>query len=872
MRFSSRLILACVALVCVTAAGVGFLMYQNLERTLVPAALEKIETEAEILAQRFGAEVGDAVKDLQTLRGATAVGDLVRALEDGQGETGALPARPRRELAALFSALLQAHPHYLQVRLIGVADDGREIVRADRRVPSGDVRVTPDSRLQQKGQRSYFAGVLATPDGGVYLTPIELNRERGRIEIPHVPVIRVAMPIYGNAEKAAVFLIINFDMRAVFASLRSSVGSPGSFYVVNRNGDYLDHPDPALRFGFDLGRRHRIQDTFPTLAENLGEGDAEAFRTVDAAGEGYALAMAPVATTLGTPAVIVIALPGREFLAPVDAVRRSSLFAGVAACLGAIVVAFWVAQSASRPVRQMASAVAAVDRNESFSLPDFGRSDLAVLAHSIERFVEQENLYRAMFESANDAVITQTLDGRVTSWNPAAERLYGYSAEEMIGKPLETVIPEDRRADAKAFIHLIERGDQVRRQRGVALPRDGRHVDVYVTISPIHDRAGKPAGVSLIVRDVTEEVRMQELIRLTVDASPAGMIVVDVNGQIDLANAAADRMFGYEPGGMIGMDIETLVPPALHEQHIQDRLAFQKSPESRAMGIGRDLHGWRADGREFPVEIGLNPVAAGGTERILAVVVDITERRRAEAEIRERTEELERSNAELAQFAYVASHDLQEPLRMVASFCDLLQRTHADKLDEDGREYIEFAVDGARRMQQLINDLLAFSRLNTRPVEPVPASADRAVQQALRNLTHAIEESGGRVDYADLPDVMCDPTQLRQLFQNLLSNSLKFHGEAPPRVKIDAERDGGFWRFSVSDNGIGVDPGQLESIFGIFQRLHTRDEYPGTGIGLAVCKRIVERQGGEIRAERGETSGTIFRFTLPVAEGVANDA
>ena len=221
------------------------------------------------------------------------------------------------------------------------------------------------------------------------------------------------------------------------------------------------------------------------------------------------------------------------------------------------------------------------------------------------------------------------------------------------------------------------------------------------------------------------------------------------------------------------------------------------------------------------------------------------ERKRAEADLARRVAELARSNRELAQFAYVASHDLQEPLRMVSSFTQLLARRYQGKLDEEADEFISCAVDGASRMQGLINDLLAYSRVGTRGKPLVPTASETALNRALSNLQKAIEDTGAEIVRGLLPVVLGDDAQLVQLFQNLISIAIKFRDDRVPKVQIRAERAGNEWVFSIQDNGIGIDPQYAEQVFVIFQRLHTRAEYPGTGIGLAICKKIVERHGGE---------------------------
>ena len=254
-------------------------------------------------------------------------------------------------------------------------------------------------------------------------------------------------------------------------------------------------------------------------------------------------------------------------------------------------------------------------------------------------------------------------------------------------------------------------------------------------------------------------------------------------------------------------------------------------------------------------------------EQNLQLQQEIVVRQKAEEVVEQRSQELARSNAELEQMAYVASHDLQEPLRMVASYLQLLQQRYGWQLDADAHEFIGFAIDGAKRMQALIDDLLTYSRVGTRakPLEPTNCAA--VMDAVLHSLRMAIEESGAQIRCEALPVVMGDAAQLMQLFQNLIGNAIKFRGGQAPRIQIRAEREDGFWRFEVQDNGIGIAPEYFDRIFVMFQRLHSRSKYPGTGIGLAICKKIVEQHSGRIWVESEPGKGTIFKFTLPQEEG-----
>jgi len=263
---------------------------------------------------------------------------------------------------------------------------------------------------------------------------------------------------------------------------------------------------------------------------------------------------------------------------------------------------------------------------------------------------------------------------------------------------------------------------------------------------------------------------------------------------------------------------------------------------------------------------------AGRLTRLIGAHTDMTARHSLEDSLHERTVELQRSNDELERFAYAASHDLQEPLRMVVSFTKLLERKYADRLDATAREYIAFAVDGATRMQVMINDLLQFSRVSTRGGSLGPVDMEVALSLALRNLQVAIAESGARVTHDPLPRVMGDATQLMQVLQNLIANAVKFRGDRSPQVHVSAALRDGRWRFTIADNGIGIEEKFRERIFLIFQRLHGRGEYPGNGIGLSLCKRIIERHGGTIGVESVPGSGSTFHFTLvPIEEQVHGD-
>jgi signal transduction histidine kinase len=258
--------------------------------------------------------------------------------------------------------------------------------------------------------------------------------------------------------------------------------------------------------------------------------------------------------------------------------------------------------------------------------------------------------------------------------------------------------------------------------------------------------------------------------------------------------------------------------------------------------------------------------APGPVAPLEAATVAEEELQKARDDLAKRTAELARTNAELDQFASVVSHDLQEPLRMITAYINLLQTQYGGKLDRDADEFIGYAIDGTKRMQRLINDLLTYSRVGTRGKEFIPADCNEVLARSLLNLIAAIDESGARITHDQLPTVPCDEFQLGQLFQNLIDNAIKYRGGKPAEIHVGCLRDGEMWRFAVTDNGIGIAPEFAERVFVIFQRLHTRQEYPGTGVGLAICKKIVERHRGKIWLESEPGKGSTFYFSLPIAQ------
>jgi PAS domain S-box-containing protein len=494
-----------------------------------------------------------------------------------------------------------------------------------------------------------------------------------------------------------------------------------------------------------------------------------------------------------------------------------------------------------------------------------------------EALRQSEARYRRTFELAGSGIAHIGLDRRFIRVNRRLCEILGYPEDELIGmtgrqishpEDLDVINAERKRLYAGEIDHV--------RVEKRYLRKDGSAV--WVTFSMVLERSadGAPLYEIAIFDDINERKRAEQALResearfrsLTQLSSDWYWEQDESFGLTFMSGRMGERT-GLDPSAYLGR--KRWDQPAMNltgEDWARHRAALERHEPFRDLEMERANP---AGGTRW-ISVTGEPVydEAGQFRGYRGVGSDITARKHAEAELRrahdelaKKAEELQRSNAELEQFAYVASHDLQEPLRMVSSYTQLLARRYNDRLDGDAREFMNYVVDGAARMKQLIEDLLAYSRVGTRGKEFKPVPLEAPLKRAVTNLRAAIEESDAAVTWDALPSVDGDEVQLAQLFQNLIGNALKFRGQATPRIHVSALEENGEWRVSIADNGIGIEPQYFERIFMLFQRLHTLGEYPGTGIGLAICKKVAERHGGRIWVESQLNAGITFHFTLP---------
>jgi PAS domain S-box-containing protein len=483
------------------------------------------------------------------------------------------------------------------------------------------------------------------------------------------------------------------------------------------------------------------------------------------------------------------------------------------------------------------------------------------------------DMLRVMVNAVRDyAIFILDPAGRIASWNTGAEELEGYTADEILGKHFSVFYTEEDRARAHPDAELRRAKAEGRyEEEGIRVRKDGSRFWANVVITAVFDEKRRHIGFIKVTRDVTErraaDERLrssEERFRLLVDSvRDYAIYMLDPTGHVISWNSGAERLKGYRAEEIIGKHVSIFYPKEEQERgHPNEELRI-------AAEQGRhEEEGWRVrkDGTRLWANVVLTPIrdAAGALRGFAKVTRDLTERRTLEEQREAALARLEKSNADLQEFAMIASHDLQEPLRKIQLFAGQLRGDFGDQLPEEARDYLERMQKASDRGRALIQGLLALSRVRTRAQPPVPVALCDVVRDTLQELDAQLSSVGGEVVVRDLPTVEADALQMRQVFQNLIGNALKFHRSGvPPIIEISSEPVAGRWRISVSDNGIGFDEKYADRIFKIFQRLHDRGVYEGSGVGLAICKKIIERHGGTISVRSKPDVGTTFIIELP---------
>jgi len=498
--------------------------------------------------------------------------------------------------------------------------------------------------------------------------------------------------------------------------------------------------------------------------------------------------------------------------------------------------------------------------------PDGSTAQLAITRDisARQRSDRASMLLSAIVDSSDDAIVSKDLNGVITSWNRSAERMFGYTAAEAIGQYVATLlIPADRQEEEPGILARLRRGERVHHFETKRRRKDGTLLDISLTISPVKDPSGRIIGASKIARDITDNKRLERILvgsearfRQLADAMPQIVWTARGDGSVDYYNSRWYEFTGFEKETCGEASWEALMHPDDLEgwREAWDHSVSSGEPYSIEYRLFDRRQGrWRW----FVARAVSARESEGGAVKWFGSCTDIDEQKHVQDDLR-------RANYDLEQFAFTASHDLQEPLRSIKIYSELLSRRHGDLINPEAREFLKFLQDGATRMEQLVRDLLSYTRASAIEQKDETVDAEEALGAALANLSGAIAETGATVTAEPLPTIPAHTLHLQQLFQNIIGNAIKYRSpDRVPAVHVTAHKKNGFWAFAVSDNGIGIDRQYKENVFGLFKRLHTTDQYSGTGIGLAICRRIVDRYGGRIWVESEPGKGSTFRWTLP---------
>lgn len=511
--------------------------------------------------------------------------------------------------------------------------------------------------------------------------------------------------------------------------------------------------------------------------------------------------------------------------------------------------------------------------------------------------VDAERWLAAIVESSDDAIIGKTLDGTITSWNPGAQRIFGYSAEEVVGKPVAILIPPDRWQEEAEILKRLRNGERIDHFETIRIRKDGNRIAISLTISPVHDSTGAITGISKIARDVTEQRQLlareesaraealaERKFRRLIEDAPDAILQVDSDGRILIANRTAEMMFGYSGEELLQMGVDALVPEAARSKHAALRKQFAKAGVSRPMGPGLGLHARRKDGTELPVEISLSPVRTEDGIHVTAVIRDVSERKQAEeqihlleqsylAELEERHKEAERLNRLKSEFMASVSHELRTPLHTIIGFAELLSEEGAGSLNEKQKRFVRHIQTDSEHLLGLINDVLDLSRIEAGGLvvrtEVLPLFA--AISEAVNAIRPQADGQQVTVREGAVPkvDVVADPLRVRQILYNLLNNAVKFT-DPGGEVAVSADFDEEFVQITVADTGRGIAEEECSRIFDKFYQVGytTAGVRQGTGLGLTICKQLVEIQGGKIWVQSELGKGSHFHFTLPVQRNV----
>jgi PAS domain S-box-containing protein len=741
-----------------TALVIGGLNYYGISEIATDKAIEKLASETHLAALKVRSTYGEMKSDAFIIARAPTVISLLNSKRTGgiDPDDGATEAQLRDRLAAIFVLRLKLRPYYRQMRYIGLADNGREIVRVNKRADGAIETVAPED-MQQKGSEPYFQDGLRTPRNQYVFSPVTYNREMGKVDAELTPMLRIVIPVFDDEKTRLGMMVVDADYEVFLNEALKELGFNAETYVTDQQGTYM-------RLSRD-GKISRLQvaENYSSpppdfIRDSIAAKDAEGrFVAGDFIGYRHRLPIDPIYSDAAVSVLILV--PKAELFASTNVLLNKSLTIGTVLILAASLAAVALGHSFTRPLARMTAQITTLGRDggiETLDLPVHLRDEVGELA--------------------------------------------------------------------RAFHELTD----------------------WLVISDAHRKK--------------LSTQLDAFIATAVD----GFVVIDGQGIIEQVNPALLTLFGYERDELLGKNVGVLMPEAMRHRHDEFLQAYQATGVRKYLGTIRDEEARHKDGHIFSIALSFSELHFEDRRIFTGIIRDMTAVRDAHRKIEHYATELERSNQELDQFAYVASHDLKAPLRVINNASRWLEEDLGDKLTGDDRENMTLLRNRVKRMEKLLDDLLEYSRLGK--AEDVRYKETVAGSVMMDDLLLLLAPPPGRkVRFADaFKTISIYRMPLQQVLYNLINNAIKHHDRDEGEIEVDVARTEDGFRFSVRDDGPGIPAEFHERIFEMFHTLKPRDQVEGSGMGLAVVKKTVERFGGVITVASGGGRGTEFSFTWPI--------
>jgi PAS domain S-box-containing protein len=909
MKLSTRMAFAMVALVLLTTAVLGLLTYRNIVMLILPRALDRMETHARLTATVLEASLRGARADAIAFQASNGVHNLMMAhLEGPAAAMNATEIEWRRRLGVRFAAELAAKPDYSQFRVIGVDDEGRELVRVDRSGPNGAIRIVPDAELQHKSDRGYFKKAIALPVNDVYVSPVDLNKKSDVIETPHVPILRAAAPIVAPDGRLFGIVVINVDLRPAIGRIRDGVAGDTQVYLVNDAGDYLMHPDPDREFGFKRDESHRIQDDFPDFAEFLNKSDAQPRVMADRTGRRFGMGWESVRLAGGPRVTVIEASPYATLMSARTAVSNSTLVGGIAAMLCAMLAAVALAHSLIKPLVEMTRAVDGFSRGETVTVPSSGSLEIDMLAAAFTRMMDEarqkaaalneeveerrhiDEVLNYTISNMVDPVLVADAQGNIIIANPAARKLFGVVSGvgvRNITRSFDrfypdggTPFPIEQTALVRAF-----GGEAVDDLEFIVQPKGSASRSHLVANGrPVRNEAGEIQGAVMVYHDVTQNKKTQEALRESeqmaraiIDTALDAFIQIDRIGAITEWSPHAEAMFGQSRQEVLGKNLASLIfAPDSKEEYRKGYARFTDEAARGGPGHRFEIEAVRKDGVLIQIEVAMTALHRDSGTVTNAFMRDLTDKKASEEQLRQ-AQKME----SIGQLTGGIAHDFNNMLTVITGTIDILADAVADQPQHAA--IVKLISQAADRGAALTGHLLAFAR--KQPLQPHQTD----VNAMLADLKNLLQPTLG--EQIEIETVLQDAVwstfvdhgQLSSALVNLAVNAR----DAMPdggrltletcNVVLDynfANRVGGiepgnYVMIAVNDTGSGIPEAIQDKVFDPF--FTTKEIGKGTGLGLSMVYGFIKQSGGHVTVYSDVGRGTTIRLYLPQAKAEAEE-